>query len=42
MGGTLARSIGLARARARIGPENLAYNMRRPVQLERLAGAAPP
>lgn len=41
MGGTLVRGIGLARARARIGLKNLAYNMRRLVQLERLAAAAP-
>ncbi len=41
MGGTLVRSIGLVRARARIGLKNLAYNMRRLVQLERLATAAP-
>ncbi len=31
----------LVRARARIGLKNLAYNMRRLVQLERLAAAAP-
>ena len=37
MGGTLVRSIGLARATVRIGLKNLAYNMRRLVQLERLA-----
>ena len=42
MGGTLVRSIGLVRARARIGLKNLTYNMRRLVQLERLAAAAPP
>jgi IS5 family transposase len=42
MGGTLVRSIGLVRARARVGLKNLAYNMRRLVQLERLAAAAPP
>ena len=34
MGGTLLRSVGLARAKARIGLKNLAYNMRRLVQLE--------
>ena len=39
MGGTLVRSIGMVRARARIGLKNLAYNMRRLVQLERLATA---
>ena len=37
MGGTLVRSIGLVRARARIGLKNLAYDMRRLVQLQRLA-----
>ena len=37
MGGTLVRSIGLVRARARIGLKNLAYNMRRLVHLQRLA-----
>jgi len=41
MGGTLVRSIGLVRARARIGLKNLAYNMRRLVQLERRATAVP-
>ena len=41
MGGTLVRSIGLVRATARIGLKNLTYNMRRLVQLERLAAAAP-
>ena len=35
MGGTLVRSIGLVRARARIGLKNLAYNMRRLVHLQR-------
>ena len=39
MGGTLVRGIGLVRAKARIGLKNLAYNMRRLVQLERLAAA---
>jgi IS5 family transposase len=41
MGGTLVRSIGLVRAKANIGLKNLAYNMRRLVQLERLAVAPP-
>ena len=41
MGGTLVRSIGLVRAKARIGLKNLACNMRRLVQLERLAAVAP-
>jgi len=36
MGGTLVRTIGLARARAKIGLETLAYNMRRLTQLRRL------
>ena len=36
MGGTLVRSIGLVRAKARIGLKNLAYNMRRLVHLQRL------
>ena len=35
MGGTLVRSIGLVRGRARIGLKNLAYNMRRLVHLQR-------
>ena len=38
---TLVRSIGIVRAKARIGLKNLAYNMRRYVQLERLAVAPP-
>jgi len=42
MGGTLVRSIGLTRANARIGLKNLTYNMRRLVQLERLAMAGSP
>ncbi|PCI40849.1 MAG: IS5/IS1182 family transposase [Rhodospirillaceae bacterium] len=41
MGGTLVRSIGLVRAKANIGLKNLAYNMRRLVQLERMATAPP-
>jgi IS5 family transposase len=39
MGGTLVRSIGLVRAKAKIGLKNLTYNMRRLVQLEYLATA---
>jgi IS5 family transposase len=39
MGGTLVRNIGLVRVKARIGLKNLAYNMRRLVQLERLTVA---
>ena len=41
MGGKLVHSIGVVRAMARIGLKNLAYNMRRLVQLEQLAAAAP-
>ena len=37
MGGTWVRSIGLVRARARIGLKNLAYNMRRLIHLQGLA-----
>jgi len=37
MGGTLVRSIGLVRAKTRIGLKNLTYNMRRLVQLDRMA-----
>jgi len=36
MGGTLVRTIGMVRASAKIGMKNLAYNMRRLVQLRRL------
>ena len=36
MGGTLVRTIGLVRARAKIGMKNLAYNMRRLGQLGRI------
>jgi len=36
MGGTLVRTIGLIRAKAKIGMKNLAYNMRRLGQLHRL------
>ena len=36
MGGTLVRTIGMVRAKARIGMKNLACNMRRLVQLRRL------
>ena len=41
MGGTLVRSIGLVRAKARIGIKNLTYNMRHLVQLEQLAASFP-
>lgn len=36
MGGTLLRTIGMVRAKAKIGMKNLAYNMRRLVQLRRM------
>jgi IS5 family transposase len=36
MGGTLVRTIGMVRAKAKIGMKNLAYNMRRFGQLHRL------
>ena len=42
MGGTLVRSIGLMRAKARIGLKNLTNNMHRQVQLESLAMAGSP
>ena len=42
IGGTLVRSIGLMRAKARTGLKNLTYNMRRQVQLERLTMAGSP
>jgi transposase, IS5 family len=40
MGGKLVRTIGLVRARAKIGMQNLVYNMRRFVHLERAATPA--
>lgn len=36
MGGTLLRTIGIVRAKAKIGMKNLAYHMRRLGQLRRL------
>lgn len=39
MGGKIVRTIGIARARAKIGMMNLVYNMRRLVQLEQMAAA---
>ncbi len=36
MGGTLVRTIGLARAKAKIGMKNLVYNIRRLGQLRRI------
>jgi len=38
-GGRLVRTIGIVRARARIGLANLVYNIRRLVILERIAKA---
>ena len=38
-GGRLVRTIGIIRARAKIGLQNLAYNIRRLVTLERMAAA---
>jgi hypothetical protein len=35
MGGTLVRTIGIARAKAKIGLKNLVYNMQRYVDLRR-------
>jgi IS5 family transposase len=40
MGGKFVRTIGIARATMKIGMQNLAYNMRRLVVLERSAAAA--
>ena len=37
--GRIVRTIGIMRARAKIGLQNLAYNMRRLVTLERMAAA---
>lgn len=39
MGGKIVRTIGIARAKVKIGMQNLAYNMRRFVILERMAAA---
>ena len=36
MGGTMVRTIGIARAKAGIGMKNIACNMRRPVVLRRI------
>ena len=38
-GGRIVRTIGIARAKAKIGLQNLAYNIRRLVALERMAAA---
>ena len=40
MGGKFVRTIGIVRAAAKIGMQNLAYNMRRLVVLERAATVA--
>ena len=40
MGRKLVRTIGMVRARVKIGLMNLVYNMRRLVQLERMAAAS--
>src|SRR5712691_7299889 len=39
MGGKIMRTIGIVRARFKIGMMNLGYNIRRLVQLERVAAA---
>ena len=39
MGGKIVRTIGLARAKFKIGMMNLSYNISRLVQLERIAAA---
>jgi transposase, IS5 family len=36
---SIVRTIGLVRARAKIGLQNLAYNIRRMVTLEQMAAA---
>ena len=38
-GGRIVRTIGIVRAKAKIGLQNLAYNIRRSVTLERMAAA---
>ena len=38
-GGRIVRTIGIVRARAKIGLQNLAYNIRRLVTLDRMAAA---
>jgi hypothetical protein len=40
MGAKIVRTVGAARARFKIGMMNLGYNMRRLVQLERMAAAS--
>jgi IS5 family transposase len=41
-GGRIVRTIGIARAKAKIGLQNLAYNIRRLVMLERTNGVVRP
>jgi IS5 family transposase len=38
-GGRIVRAIGIVRAKAKIGLQNLAYNIRRLVTVERMAAA---
>jgi len=38
-GGRIVRTIGIVRAKAKIGLQNLVYNIRRLVTLERMAAA---
>ena len=40
MGGKLVRTIGLVRAKMKIGMQNLAYNMTRFVHLQSVAATA--
>ncbi len=40
MGGHIVRTIGIARAKAKIGMMNLVYNMRRMIQLIKLDAKA--
>ena len=40
LGGKLVRTVGIVRARMKIAMQNLAYNLRRFVRLERTAQAA--
>jgi transposase, IS5 family len=39
LGGRIVGTIGIVRARAKIGLQNLAYNIRRLVTLEQIAAA---
>ena len=40
MGGKLVRTIGIVRAKVKVGMQNLTYNMQRFTRLERLNGGA--